>query len=100
MWLVSKNMSNAKMDENNRPTIICVSNVDGITIVPIKANKVNHGVVTDDNTTGSDNGNNDGNAMIDENGVSVFTALSDDGSGEIVEIYSDPSTGAILTDSS
>lgn len=92
-------MSNAKKDENGRPTLICASNGDGITIVPIKANPANHGLKIDDNTTGSNNGNNNGNAMIDENGVAVLTALSSAADGKIIEVYGDPATGKILINS-
>ena len=92
-------MSNAKIDQNNRPTIICASKNDGKTIVPIQANPIGNGVKIDDNTTGSDNGNNLGNAMLDENSNAVWTAMSDDGLGTIVEVYGDPATGKILINS-
>lgn len=92
-------MSNAAHDQNNRPTLICASKLDGITIVPIKANPNTHGIMFDDGATGSNNGNNRGNAMIDENMVPVATALSSDGSGQIVEIYGDTSGGKILINS-
>lgn len=87
----------AKKDSNGRNTMTCAASTDGVTIVPILVNPTNHGLKIMDATTGSDNGNNGGNAMIDENGVSVFTALSS--TGDIVEIYGDISTGAILINS-
>lgn len=90
---------NAKKDENGRPTIICASSSDGVTIIPIQANPVGHGIVYDDNTTGSDNGNNNGKAVLDENGVSVMIAESSDGSGNLIEVYGDANTGKILIDS-
>lgn len=89
-------MANAKPDENNRPTIICASKNDGVTIVQIKANPVNHGLEIDDGTTGSDNGNNLGVAMLDENSVPVWTALSSDGLGTVIEVYGDQATGKVL----
>ena len=92
-------MANAKHDQNSRPTIICASKNDGTTIVPITANPTTYGLSIDDNTTGSDNGNNSGNAMLDENSVPVWTALASDGSGQVVEIYGDPATGKVLIDS-
>lgn len=92
-------MSNAYRDENNRPTIICVSNADGLTIVPIVASSTNHALQVEDNTTGSDNGNNQDNAMLDENSVPVWTALSSDGDGSIVEVYADQLTGKVLINS-
>lgn len=92
-------MANAGIDQNNRPTLIAASLDDGQTIVPITANPTNHGITVDDNTTGSDNGNNGGNAQLDENGFPVATALASDGSGQIVELYGDPLTGALLINS-
>jgi hypothetical protein len=81
-------MSNAKHDSNGRPTVICASSADGLTIVPIYVNvSNNNGLMIDDNTTGSNNGNNSGNAIVDENGVAVWTALSSTGDGSIVEVY-------------
>lgn len=91
-------MSNAYRDENDRPTIICASSADGTTIVQVTANPTNHGLSVDDNTTGSDNGNNNGVAILDENGVPVWTALSSAGDGSIVEVYADAATGKVLVD--
>lgn len=93
-------MANASRDENNRPTMIAISQDDGTTIVPITANPTNNnGLSVDNNTTGSDNGNNSGVAMLDENSVPVLTALSSDDSGDIIELYADPVTGKLLIDS-
>lgn len=90
---------NAKHDENSRPTLIATSNVDGVTIVPIQANPTTHAIKIEDGISGSDVGNNSGIAMIDENSVPVMWALSSVGDGSLVEVYSNPSTGAILTKS-
>ncbi len=92
-------MSNAGHDQNSRPTIICASSLDGITIVPILADPSTHGLKNDDNTTGSDNGNNGGAAMIDENQVSVWIAESSANDGAIIEVYGDLSTGKVLINS-
>ncbi len=92
-------MSNAVHDSNGRSTIICAASTDGVTIVPIKANPMNHGLKIDDNTTGSDNGNNGGNAMIDENSVNVWIAESSANDGSIVEVYGDIATGKVLINS-
>lgn len=89
-------MTNAGRDQNNRPTLICASKLDGTTIVPILANPTSHGILYDDGATGADNGNNGNNAMMDENMVSVATALSSDGSGRIIEVYGDVSNGKVL----
>lgn len=88
-------MANAGQ-QSGRPTLICASKLDGTTIVPIKADPTTHALINDDGATGTDNGNNGGNAMMDENMVSVATALSSDGSGAIVEIYGDASNGKLL----
>lgn len=88
-------MANAGQ-QSGRPTLICASKLDGTTIVPILADPTTHGVKNDDGATGSDNGNNGGNAMMDGNMVSVATALSSDGSGQIIEVYGDVSNGKLL----
>lgn len=86
------------MDENGRPTIIAVSNADGLTIVPIYAKPSNNKLYVHNGVGGTDYGNNLGNAMLDENSVPVWTALSSDGDGSIVEVYADPATNRILVD--
>jgi hypothetical protein len=91
-------MTNAYRDENNRPTMTAILNSDGLSINRVKANPVNHGLKIDDNITGTDSGNHGGVAKIDENGISVLTALSSDGSGTIIELYVD-SSGKLLIDS-
>lgn len=91
---------NAKHDENDRPTMIGVSNVDGLTIIPLQAEPIGHGLEVSDAATGTDNGNNDGIAMIDENGVSVLTALSDANDGTVIELYIDSVTKKLLIKSS
>lgn len=89
-------MVTANHDQNGKATITCASKNDGTTIVQITANSVNHGISIDDGATGSDNGNNGGNAMVDENGVPVWTALSSVDGKTIVEVYGDPATGKLL----
>lgn len=92
-------MSNAPIDQNSRPAIICASQDDGTTIVPITANPSNHALSVMDGSTGSDNGNNSGNAKLDENSHPVWIAESSDGSGEIIEVYGDEATGSVLINS-
>lgn len=91
-------MSNAKKDQNGRNTITALSNAD-LSVVQIQANPSNNGLKVDDNTTGSDIGNNNGVAQIDENNVSTLTALSSDEDGTIINLYADPLTGKLLIDS-
>lgn len=92
-------MSNAKHDENARPTMTGISNTDGITIENVFANPINHAFEIDDGTTGSDMGNNGGIAMIDENSIPVLTAESSAGDGSLVELYINDSTGRLLINS-
>lgn len=91
-------MTNALPDENNRPTMIATLNSNGSTITRVTANASNHGLKVDDNTTGSDNGNNNGTANLDENSKPVMTALSSTGDGTLVEVYCD-SSGKLLINS-
>lgn len=91
-------MTNAKKDENDRPTMIAVDKTTPTIIQLIAINPTNHGLKIDDNTTGSDNGNNNGVALLDENSVPVLTALSSAGDGKLVEVYAD-SSGNLLIDS-
>lgn len=91
--------NNSKKDENGRNSITCASSTNGTDIVIVCANPSNHGLCVDDNTTGSDNGNNGGNAMIDENNVAVWYALSSVDGTSLVEVYADPLTNKILINS-
>ena len=88
----------SKLDENSRPSAICVSQNDGVTIVPLTANPISHGLSMS-TAMSVDNGNNNGNAMIDENEIPVFMALSSAEDGTLVEVYADPVTGALLVQS-
>lgn len=88
---------NSQHDDNGRPTIICVSSVDGETVVPVYSSNNILGV--EDGTTGSDNGNNDDVATTDDNGVDVWCALSSNDDGNIVEVYSNPTTHKVLINS-
>ena len=90
---------NIPTDENGRKSMACASNADGITIVPIQCNPTQHAILTDDNTTGSDAGNDSGNASLDENSAPVWAALSSAGDGSIVEVYGDPTSGKLLINS-
>lgn len=46
-------MSNAKRDQNNVPTLLGVSNVDGVTPVVIYADPVTHRLLVDNASAGS-----------------------------------------------
>lgn len=85
---------NSKHDQNARPTIILASKANGTDIIAIQASPVTHRLVTA--VPGGDNGNNGGNAIIDENGVASWIALSSANNGAIIEVYGDPLTKALL----
>jgi hypothetical protein len=89
---------NAKIDENGVNTIIATLNTDGISIMNICINDTNSGLCVNDGTTGTDEGNNDGNAMRDENSRPVLLVESSDGNGDLVELYAD-SDGKLLIQS-
>lgn len=88
--------NNAKNDGNSNPTVICASKADGVTIIQITADPTTHGLSVVDGTGQTDNGNNNGVAMIDQNTNAVWAALSSDGSGSLVEVYGDVSGGKVL----
>lgn len=102
-------MVNAYLDENSVPTLIAASNADGKTIVRVEVDPTNHGLSVDDDTTGSDAGNNKNNAARDENNRPVLIAVASEtitvnGVNFIegvtpVEVYADPATGELLIDS-
>lgn len=92
-------MTTASRDQNNVPTLIAASKNDGTTIVKIQVSATTHGLIVQDAHTGSDNGNNGGNAMRDENSVPVLIAVSSVDGVTPVEVYGDPATGALLVDS-
>lgn len=92
-------MVNAYRDENSKPNLIAASKNDGVTIVPIQVDATNHSLVVNDASTGSDNGNNQGNAARDENSIPVLMAVSSADGVTPIEVYGDPLTGALLIDS-
>jgi len=92
-------MTNAKRDQNNVPTLICASSTDGETIVAICSDPVVRGLCVEDASTGSDNGNNSGNASRDENNVTVLMAVSSVDGVTPIEVYANPLTNKILIDS-
>lgn len=93
------NVTHAYKDENGVSTIITVSNGDGTTIVRNIADPSTHRFQVNDGTTGSDNGNNNGNAMKDENDISVWIAASSADGQSPIEVYSDPLTQLLLVNS-
>ncbi len=91
-------MAQASRDGNMVPTLLAASNADGTTPVRIKVNATNHGLVVNDDTTGTDHGV--ANAVRDQNFVPVLLAVSSLDGVTPVEVYGDPATGELLIDSS
>jgi len=89
---------NALHDENGRPTMIGVSSVDGKTITQVYSDPLNNTIKVSDGVGGVDLGNNQGNALVDDNGVAVLMAESSAGDGSLVELYVD-ATGSLLVKS-
>lgn len=89
---------NAGRDGNSRPSIICASSVNGMTIVPALGDPNTHSLKCVQIMSGVDNGNNYGNAMPDENGVGVWLAESNANDGTFVEIYADPVTQNVFVE--
>lgn len=89
-------MANASRDENSIPTLLGTLDSDGSTLVKVQVSPISHGLVVDDNTTGSDNGPT--NAPRDENSVPALMAVSSADGVTPVVVYAD-SSGALLIDS-
>lgn len=90
-------MTDAKRDSNSVPTLLGSSNADGVTPVRIQADGTLHGLLIDDNSTGSDNGRTI--AARDGNSVPVIMAISSADGQTPVEVYADPATGKMLVNS-
>lgn len=89
-------MSNdSALDQNSRQGIICALNTDAKTPVQIKVNPASHGLEVVNGSGQMDNGNHDGNALIDGNSRFSWYGLSSDGSGQRIIVYAN-SSGAIL----
>ena len=87
-------MAQAKRDSNQVPTLIAVSNADGITPVVLYADPTTHRLLVSDGATGSDFGNDW--AARDDNVKTTATAT--DANGTIIPLYVD-SEGNLLIES-
>lgn len=87
----------ASLDENSVPTLIAALDSDGETITRVQASPTTHGLIINDDTTGSDNGPE--NALHDGNGRPTLIAVSSADGITPVVVYVD-SNGALLVDSS
>lgn len=82
-------MTNAYLDENGVATIIGISNTDGAAIRRIAADPSTHILNTNNDTTGTDRGNNGNNAYRDENERPVLIAVSSADGKTPIELYVD-----------
>lgn len=89
-------MATAVKDQNRISTLIAASSADGITIIRVNANPTNHGLMIDDDTTGTDHGRNV--AVRDSNRVTVLMATSSADGTTPIEAYV-TSDGKLLIDS-
>lgn len=88
-------MSNIALDENTRNGGSCALNTNPLMISNITFNPANHGMSVIDGTGQVDNGNHNGNAVLDENGRSTWFGLSSAGNGQRIIVYAN-SSGAVL----
>lgn len=88
-------MANASRDENNVPTLLAGLETDGVTLVPIKVNSSNHGIMCSEGTTGTDHGPT--NAPRDSNFVPALMAVSSTDGVTPVVVYA-TSDGQLLVD--
>ena len=87
-------MTQASRDENHVPTLLGVSNADGVTPMKIYANPTTHAIVANNALTGSDlSGDVD---VRDENRVVAFLAVSAVDGVTPVAVYVDSATNALL----
>lgn len=89
-------MAQAKHDNNSIRTILGTLNTDGETPTLVKADPTSHALKADDNTTGTDFG--DDIASRDDNRIPVMMAVSSADGVTPVAIYAN-SSGELLIDS-
>lgn len=91
-------MTNAPHDGNNINTLLCLSNADGTTLIPIQADPTTHHLIIHDNNGGTDYAT-DNNAARDENMIPVMIAVSSADGTTPVEIYAHSTQKTLLTTS-
>lgn len=87
-------MANAPIDENRIPVALAVSETDGKTVIPIKANPTVNAMCIINGLTGIDKGGNP--IPRDDNRKVAFFAVSADDGVTPVAVYCDETTGALL----
>lgn len=90
-------MTNAKRDNNMVPAITGLSDADGITILRVYADPNTHGLIIDDNTTGSGPARND--AVRDENSDAGLIAVSSADGKTPVPLYIKSTTNGLSVNS-
>lgn len=90
-------MTDTKKDNNQIPAILGVSNADGVTLLPFKADPVTHALILDDGVGGSDLSGDV--AARDNNGIPAELAVSETDEITPVPLYANSSTGGILVNS-
>jgi len=91
-------MTNAIRDNNGIPVALATSNADGVTVLPMQVDPTTHGIILDDNTTGTDKSPNS-NAKRDQNQVPVMMGVSSVDGVSRVALYIDSATGKLLLNS-
>jgi len=84
---------NAKHDENHVPTMIAISDADGVTLIPIKINPVTGGIKVSDGMAGSVYGRV--SSQHDDNHVPTMSGVSSADMTTVVPIFAD-SNGYLL----
>jgi hypothetical protein len=91
-------MTNVTRDANGVWGMLGTSNADGITVLPVQVDPTLHGIIIDDNTTGSNlSANNVGKR--DQNQVPVLMGVSNVDGVTPVQCYIDSATGKLLINS-
>lgn len=90
-------MATIKRDNSQVTTFAAASNADGITPVNIQVDPTSHGLIIDDNSTGSDFPKTD--ALRDQNSIPVMMGVSSADGITPVSIYADPALGKLLIQS-
>lgn len=90
-------MTDAPRDNNGVPVMLATSSADGVTVLALTLNPTTHGVIIEDNTTGSDLSTN--TAKRDRNQVPVAMGTSNANGVLPVPLYINPATKELLVNS-
>lgn len=90
-------MADAPRDSNYNPTLLAVSNSDGVTPIPLRVNPTTHRLLLSNGTIGSDLSGD--NASRDNNYVPTLLGVSNSDGSTTAPLYADPSNGKLLVQS-